>query len=69
MLNALEDERIPRASVEVLWNAAREPKSQVWLPGPHMQGNRQEVLRALVDTVMVRAGVPFGALGSTAISR
>ncbi len=69
MLNALEDERIPRASVEALWNAARKPKSQVWLPGPHMQGNRQEVLRALVDTVMVRAGVPFGALGSTAISR
>lgn len=69
MLNALEDERIPRASVEALWNAAREPKSQVWLPGPHMQGNRQEVLRALVDTVMVRAGVPFGVLGSTATTR
>lgn len=64
MLNALEDERIPRASVDALWNAAREPRVQVWLPGPHMQGNRQEVLRALVDTVMTRAGVSFGALGS-----
>lgn len=69
MLNALEDEKIPRASVEALWNAAREPKSQVWLPGPHMQGSRQEVLRALVDTVMSRAGVPLGALGSTAAPR
>lgn len=68
MLNALEDERIPRASVEALWNAAREPKSQLWLPGPHMQGNRQEVLRALVDTVMAQAGVPFGTLGSTPTS-
>ncbi|MHB0964636.1 MAG: alpha/beta hydrolase family protein [Gemmatimonadaceae bacterium] len=69
MLNALEDERIPRASVDALWNAAQEPRSQVWLPGRHMQGNRQEVLRALVDTVMTRAGVPFGALGSAATSR
>jgi dienelactone hydrolase len=69
MLNALDDERIPRESVSALWNAAREPRSQVWLPGPHMQGNRQEVLRALVDTVMARAGVPFGALGSTATTR
>ncbi|MBA4071472.1 MAG: hypothetical protein C0497_06505 [Gemmatimonas sp.] len=66
MLNAREDERIPRESVEALWNAAREPKSQVWLPGRHMQGNRQDVLRALVDTVMARSGVPFGTLGSTA---
>jgi len=57
MLNALDDERIPRRSVDALWNAAREPKSQVWLPGQHMQGNRQEVLRALIDTVMTRAGV------------
>ncbi len=69
MLNALEDERIPRASVEALWNAAREPKLQVWLPGRHMQGNRQEVLRALIDTVMARSGVPLGTLGSTAAPR
>jgi dienelactone hydrolase len=69
MLNALDDERIPRASVEALWNAARDPKSQVWLPGAHMQGNRQDVLRALVDTVMTRAGVPSGTLGSTATLR
>lgn len=69
LLNALEDERIPRASVEALWNAAREPKSQVWLPGPHMQGNRQEVLRTLVDTVMARAGVPFDARGNATAPR
>lgn len=69
MLNALEDDRIPRASVDALWNAAREPKSQVWLPGRHMQGDRQDVLRALVDTVMARSGVPFGALGSTVTPR
>lgn len=69
MLNALEDERIPRASVDALWNAAREPRSQLWLPGRHMQGDRQEVLRALVDTVMARADVPDSTLGSTATPR
>jgi len=39
------------------------------LPGRHMQGNRQEVLRALIDTVMARAGVSAGALGGTATPR
>lgn len=55
MLNALEDERIPRRSVEALWAAARDPREQVWLPGKHMQGNRPDVLRTLVDSVMARA--------------
>ena len=55
MLNALEDERVPRASVDALWAAAREPREMVWLPGQHMMGSRPEVLRALVDSVMVRA--------------
>jgi dienelactone hydrolase len=58
MLNATEDERIPRASVDALWAAVREPREQVWLPGLHMQGSRPEVLRALVDSVMIRARVP-----------
>lgn len=55
MLNAEEDEKIPRRSVEVLWEAAREPKELVWLPGPHMQGSRPEVLERLVSEVMRRA--------------
>ncbi len=58
MLNALEDDRIPRRSVQALWEAAGEPREQVWLPGKHMQGNRPAVLRALVDSVMVRATSP-----------
>jgi hypothetical protein len=60
MLNALDDDRIPRRSVTALWEAAGEPREQVWLPGKHMQGNRPEVLRALVDAVMARAGAPQG---------
>lgn len=58
MLNALDDERIPRRSVDILWAAVREPREQVWLPGRHMQGDRPDVLRMLVDSVMARALTP-----------
>ncbi|WKW11557.1 hypothetical protein Strain138_000812 [Pseudogemmatithrix spongiicola] len=55
MLNAEADEKIPRRSVEILYAAALAPKELVWLPGNHMQGNRPDVLRQLVDAMMVRA--------------
>ena len=55
MLNAEADEKIPRRSVEILYAAALAPKELVWLPGNHMQGNRPDVLRRLVDAMMVRA--------------
>lgn len=58
MLNARDDERIPRRSVEALWSAARAPKEQVWLDGRHMRGDRPDVLRALIDSVMRRAELP-----------
>ena len=61
MLNAREDERIPRASVDALWSAVQEPREQVWLPGLHMQGSRPDVLRTLVDSVMARAARPSGS--------
>ncbi len=55
LLNASEDEMIPRRSVEALWAATREPREQIWLPGQHMRGSRPEVLQRLVDAVMARA--------------
>lgn len=58
MLNATEDEKIPRESVDILFAAAAEPKELVWLPGRHMQGNRPEVLQPLVEAVLERAGLP-----------
>lgn len=54
MLNAIDDEKIPRRSVEILYAAAGEPKELVWLPGLHMQGNRPDVLRPLIDAVLQR---------------
>lgn len=55
MINALDDERIPRELVDRLYVSAREPKEQHWLPGPHMQRNRRDVLTSLVDTVLALA--------------
>lgn len=54
MINTEQDERIPRANAEQLHAAARDPKQVVWLPGLHMQPNRPEVLRELVDAVFQR---------------
>jgi dienelactone hydrolase len=55
MINALEDERIPRVLVDRLFASASQPKAQYWLPGLHMQRNRRDVLGALVDTVIALA--------------
>lgn len=60
MLNAEDDEKIPRRSVELLYAAAQEPKELVWLPGVHMQGNRPEVIEGLIRAVLERAEFPGG---------
>ena len=54
MLNATEDERLPREAVLALYDSARGPKELVWMPGRHVQRSRPEVVRALVDTVLAR---------------
>ncbi|MCA2984071.1 MAG: hypothetical protein INH04_09950 [Gemmatimonas sp.] len=54
MLNATEDERLPRPAIEALYAAASEPKAIVWFPGKHVQPNRPEIVRALVTTVLQR---------------
>ena len=56
MLNADDDERIPRRSVDALWNAAREPKQMVWLPGLHLHAGRPETLEELVVRMFAIAG-------------
>jgi dienelactone hydrolase len=52
MINALDDERLPRRAVQALYDSARAPKRLIWLPGKHVQGNRPEVVRALVATIL-----------------
>lgn len=53
MVNALNDERMPRAGVEALYRSAREPKELIWVPGGHVR-SRPEVVRGLVDLVLSR---------------
>lgn len=55
MVNARDDERMPRELVERLFDEAREPKRLVWLPGGHVRSNAA-VLRPLVDTVVAMIG-------------
>lgn len=55
MINAREDERMPREAIDALYAAAREPKEIIWLDGQHMQSNRREIIAGLVETVMTRA--------------
>ncbi len=51
MVNARNDERMPRYLVERLFESAKEPKRIVWLPGGHVRSNAA-VLKPLVDTVV-----------------
>ena len=51
MVNARDDERMPRELVERLFEGAREPKKIVWLPGGHVRSSAA-VLKPLVDTVV-----------------
>ena len=57
MINASEDERLPRAAVERLYDAAREPKEIHWLPGRHVGPKRKEIVAELVGRVLDRVTV------------
>lgn len=53
MINAVDDERIPRHSVERLYRSAAEPKEMIWVPGAHVR-SEAEVVRPLIDLVLTR---------------
>lgn len=53
MVNASEDERLPRPAIDALFMAAREPKEQVWMSGLHVHADRETISR-LVSIVMDR---------------
>jgi hypothetical protein len=60
MINAADDERLPRRAVLSLFAAAREPKELIWLPGAHVTSDA-DVVRPLVALVMARiTGRPEG---------
>lgn len=53
MVNAKDDERLPRAAVDALFASAREPKELVWMSGQHVHGDKETIQR-LVAIVMDR---------------
>jgi len=53
MINARDDERMPRELVDRLYARARDPKAIIWVPGRHVRA-RAEIVRPLVDTVLTR---------------
>jgi hypothetical protein len=55
MINAREDERMPKDAVHALFEAAAEPKELIWLDGPHLHRSRPEVLASLVTAVLQRS--------------
>jgi len=57
MVNAMHDERMPIAAVHSLYEAARQPKEMIWLPGRHIHAD-QPTIRQLVRLVLERAREP-----------
>jgi len=57
MVNATDDERLPRSAVDALYRAAREPKEQVWMTGAHVHGDSATINR-LVGIVTPRIRAP-----------
>ncbi len=48
MINGTEDEQVPRRNVEMLYNAAGEPKSITWLPSRHVRPDNVELTRSIL---------------------
>ena len=64
MINARDDERLPRAWVERLFASAREPKELIWVPGPHVRA-KPEIVKGFVDIVLDRmVGTPPMAMAA-----
>lgn len=46
------DRRLPEASVNALYSAARLPQRLIWLPTGHLDPGDWDLLRALADTAL-----------------
>ncbi|MGH7638207.1 MAG: hypothetical protein ACREOK_11200 [Gemmatimonadaceae bacterium] len=53
MVNATDDERLPRESVDALYAGAAEPKEIIWMRGRHIHADAETIQR-LVRIVMER---------------
>ena len=53
MVNATDDERLPRSAVDALYRSAHQPKELMWMSGGHIHSDR-ETIQKLVTIVMGR---------------
>jgi hypothetical protein len=61
MVNGIDDPQMPRAAVEALHAAAREPKELIWLRTGHLMPDDSALIRVLVDTALARLPALRGA--------
>ena len=54
MINGIDDPQMPRSAVESLYDAARDPKTLIWLRTGHLLPTDSVLIRALVDTALAR---------------
>lgn len=54
MINGVDDPQMPRSAVESLFEAAREPKTLIWLRTGHLSPTDSVLIRSLVDTALAR---------------
>jgi hypothetical protein len=54
MINGVNDPQMPREAVESLYDAARNPKTLIWLRTGHLLPTDSALIRALVDTALAR---------------
>jgi hypothetical protein len=67
-VNARDDARMPRASVEVLHSALKEPYEVLWVDGPHVRPDRAETIESLSALILKRVSLqaPGHCLARTA---
>ena len=56
MINGTDDEMIPRKNVELVFEKALEPKKLIWLRSGHVHPKKEELTRAIVETLRVELG-------------
>ena len=54
MINADQDERIPKICVEALYASAGEPKELIWIPDNHVDPKRPDAIAVIFRLVMER---------------
>jgi fermentation-respiration switch protein FrsA (DUF1100 family) len=57
MVNGSDDPQMPVDAVQALYEAAKEPKAQVWMRTGHLMPTDSTLIRALVDTALARMTV------------